>query len=273
MPLQTEGIVLNNRKIGSTYFLLDIDCQPIASLATPGQFVMLTVPNGDRPLLRRPFSIYRCTPAHPSKIEKRGQISILYKQVGTGTLKMTELRKNQTVGLIGPLGQGYLPPPLPSSDSLILIGGGMGIVSLVFLAERLNPQDLFVFIGGKTEHDILCARDFNRLRAHLLVATEDGSSGFKGTVIDLFFSQLERFENDRSYYVYSCGPMEMLKRLAGRIKPNRFVCQVSLEARMACGFGACWGCVVKTMDPVTPYQRVCKEGPVFPLESIAWDAE
>ena len=103
MALQTEGIVLSNRNIGSTYFLLDIDCQPIARLATPGQFVMLTVPNGDRPLLRRPFSIYRCTPAHPSKMEKRGQISILYKQVGTGTLKMTGLRKNQTVGLIGPL--------------------------------------------------------------------------------------------------------------------------------------------------------------------------
>jgi len=273
MAAQAEGIVLENRNIGPFYFLLDIDCEPIARVAVPGQFVMLKVPDGDRSLLRRPFSIYRCSRRFPTQTRKGGQISILYKQVGRGTLKMTDLKKNQTLGLIGPLGQGYLPPPLPSSKSIILIGGGVGIVSLVFLAEKLHAENLFVFIGGKTEHDILCARDFNRLRAHLFVATEDGSSGFKGTVIDLFFSELGRFKNDQSYYVYSCGPMAMLRRLAKGIEPNRFVCQVSLETRMACGFGACWGCVVKTTDPETPYQRVCKEGPVFPLEHIAWDAE
>jgi dihydroorotate dehydrogenase electron transfer subunit len=273
MATQIDGIVLRNRNIGSFYYLLDIDCEPIARVAAPGQFVMLKVPDGDHSPLRRPFSIYRCPEGLSTQAKRARQISILYKQVGRGTLKMTDLKKNQTVGLIGPLGQGYALPPLPASKSIILIGGGVGIVSLVFFAETSKFENLFVFIGAKTKQDILCAKDFKRLRAHLFVATEDGSSGFKGTVTDLFFSQLGRFEKDRMYYVYSCGPMAMLKRLARDIEPNRFVCQVSLETRMACGFGACWGCVVKTTDPVTPYQRVCKEGPVFPLEHIAWDVE
>jgi len=300
MVVQTKGRVLSNREIESGYFLLDIECEPIAGLAVPGQFVMIKASDDDHPLLRRPFSLYRSYPISHSEKKRGGQLSILYKRIGAGTLKMTEFKEEQAVDLIGPLGKGYTPPPLPSrrgsagpvsvrqcrhdsrsgssrllttSASLILIGGGIGIVSLAFLAERLKPANLFVFIGGKKSHDILCLEDFKKLHAHLFIATEDGSLGFNGTIIDLFFSQLERFKKSEPHYLYSCGPMEMLKRLARRIEPGRFVCQASLEARMACGFGACWGCVVKTTHPQTPYQRVCKEGPVFPLESIAWDAE
>ena len=190
--------------------------------------------------------------------------------MGKGTQKMTELRRGQRVNMIGPLGNGFSLPPLPSSTNVILLGGGAGIVSLYSLADALGTTPLFVFIGGKTRDDILCEEDFRKLNSTIFIATEDGSLGFRGTVIDLFLSQKRRLKSNPSHYMYSCGPIKMLKELAQTVKFKGLIHQASLETRMGCGFGACWGCVVKTIDPRTPYQRVCKEGPVFNLEHIVW---
>lgn len=272
MAFQTDGIVLKNERIKPLCFLLTIYCPLIANEIKTGQFIMLKVSNNHSPLLRRPFSVYKTYPAnHPEK-KKRGCLLILYKKVGKGTQKMTEFKKGQKVNMIGPLGNGFSLPPLPSSPPIILIGGGVGIVSLYSLAEVVGSHNLFVFIGGKSKDDILCVEDFKRLNASkIFIATEDGSLGYKGTVTDLFLSQKKRFKRGKSQYIYSCGPVGMLKELASLVKFKGVVCQVSLEARMGCGFGACWGCVVKTNDPKTPYQRVCKEGPVFNLKDIVWE--
>jgi dihydroorotate dehydrogenase electron transfer subunit len=114
--------------------------------------------------------------------------------------------------------------------------------------------------------------DFRKLNSNIFISTEDGSLGFEGTVIDLFLSRRKTLDRKKPpHYLYACGPVEMLKALARAVDLKRFVCEVSLEARMACGFGACWGCVVKTTHPQTPYQRVCKEGPVFDLKDIEWE--
>ena len=94
---------------------------------------------------------------------------------------------------------------------------------------------------------------------------------FQGTVVDLFLSQRKRFRRNEKHYLYACGPAAMLKALAGAVRIENFINQASLEARMGCGFGACWGCVVKTKHPKTPYQRVCEDGPVFRLEDITWE--
>jgi dihydroorotate dehydrogenase electron transfer subunit len=307
MPVQTNGIVIENKRIKSHYFLLNIHCPPIATKIQPGQFIMLKISEGNSPLLRRPFSVYKSYPnRHPQK-RKSGNLFILYKRVGKGTQKMTEFEEGQRVDMIGPLGNGFTLPPLPSSKNIILIGGGVGIASLFPIAERLThstiPSPAFqdgvkkgrsgstlsklrpsgrrvegspsskiqVFIGSKTRNDLICAEDFKKLNLNSFVATEDGSLGFKGTVVDLFLYESKKFSRKSLNYVYSCGPFDMLKELARVLKSNRFLCQVSLEARMACGFGACWGCVVKTRNPKTPYQRVCKEGPVFNLKDIIWE--
>jgi dihydroorotate dehydrogenase electron transfer subunit len=269
MPLQTDGIVLKNKRIKSLYFILGIYCPSIANQIKPGQFIMLKTSNNNSPLLRRPFSVYKSFPNnHPDK-RKRDCIFILYKKAGKGTQKMTIFHKGEKVSLIGPLGNGFTLPPLPSSTPIILIGGGVGIVSLFPLAEVLRGRKLFVFIGGKAKEDILCMEDLKKFNANISIATEDGSLGFKGTVVDLFLSSKKNFQKNEMPYIFACGPGGMLKELAARLR-SKNNCQVSLEARMGCGFGACWGCVVKTNHPKTPYQRVCKEGPVFRLEEIIW---
>jgi dihydroorotate dehydrogenase electron transfer subunit len=270
MPLQTHGLIVRNERIKSLYFLLEIYCPPIATKIKPGQFIMLKVSDTNSPLLRRPFSVYKSYPKHHAVEEKRGRFIILYKKVGLGTRKMTEMGKGQKVDMIGPLGNGFTLPA-PSSSDIILIGGGMGIVSLYPLAETLRTKNLLVFIGGKTRDDILCVGDFKKLTPNILIATEDGSLGFKGTVIDLFLSQRKKIKREGRYFIYSCGPLAMLRELGKAIDPTKFFCEVSLETRMACGFGACWGCVVRTNDPKTAYQRVCREGPVFNLGNIVWE--
>lgn len=270
MAIQTNGIVVKSERIKSLYFLLEISCPPIANQIKPGQFIMLKISDGSSPLLRRPFSVFQSYPTnHPEK-KNRGRFIILYKKVGKGTQKMTEFKMGQKVDLIGPLGNGFTLPAPPSSKT-IFIGGGVGIVSLYPLGEALGRPNAMVFIGGKTKNDILCVEEFRRLKSKTYIATEDGSLGYEGTVIDLFLSQKGKFKNDDSCSLYSCGPAEMLKELARVIESSHFYCEVSLEARMACGFGACWGCVVKTNDSETPYQRVCKEGPVFNLKNIVWE--
>ena len=272
MPLQTSGIVIKNVKIKSQYFLLEIYCPPIATQIKPGQFIMLKVSDNPSPLLRRPFSVYKSFSAHDAEITKRGRLLILYKKVGKGTQKMTEFKRGQEVELIGPLGNTFILPPASRSGNIFLIGGGVGIVSLYPLAEKLKTRKLSVFIGGRTRNDILCTGDFKNLNSTLFIATEDGSTGFKGTVIDLFLSQEKKWDIPEPSHLYTCGPTPMLQELGKVLKSKGIPCQASLEARMACGFGACWGCVVKTNDPNLPYQRVCKEGPVFHLEEIVWES-
>jgi len=272
MALQTYGTVIKNKRIKSLYFLLEIYCPSIANQIKPGQFIMLKVSDDRSPLLRRPFSVYKSYPDNQPGKREKGCLSILYKKVGKGTQKMTTFQKGEKVNLIGPLGNGFTLPPLPSSANIILIGGGVGIVSLYPLAEVSETSKLFIFIGGKTEDDILCVTDFKKFNSNISVATEDGSVGFKGTVVDLFLSQIKMFKRNKNDYIYSCGPVAMLKALTERGKFKNAICQASLEARMGCGFGACWGCVVKTNHAQTPYQRVCKEGPVFRLEDIVWES-
>jgi len=272
MPLQAEGIVFKNNKIQSVYFLLEIDCPPIATLIKPGQFVMLKTYASQTPLLRRPFSLFKKGLGLQGQKEERGRFSILYKIVGRGTQKMTELEKGAKVDIIGPLGNGFTFPPSLSLKGAILIGGGVGIVSLFPLAEALEAgEKVSVFVGGRTKTDILCVKDFKKLNSNIFVATEDGSLGHQGTVIDLFLSKREKLWRDVPSPIYSSGPFGMLKGLAKALGSKKFLCEASFEARMACGFGACWSCVIKTKDPKTPYQRVCKEGPIFNLGEIIWE--
>lgn len=271
MARQLNGTVLTNKNLRSLYYLLEIYCPWIASRIKPGQFIMLKTSEQSSPLLRRPFNVFKSDFWGSPNKKKRGKLAILYKKVGRGTQKMTEWKKGQKINLIGPLGNGFTLPPLSYSSDIILVGGGVGIVSLYPLAEALKGRKLYVLIGGKTREDVLCVEEFKKLTSNLFIATEDGSKGFCGTVVDLFSTIKKKFDQKGPYYLYSCGPVGMFRDLRRNLSIKKFITQVSLEARMGCGFGACWGCVVKTRNPNFLYQRVCKEGPVFDLKDIVWD--
>jgi dihydroorotate dehydrogenase electron transfer subunit len=194
--------------------MLGIYCPPIANQIKPGQFVMLKVSDNASPLLSRPFSVYESYPVSHPEVRKRGHLFILYKKVGNGTKRMTTLSKGQKVDLIGPLGNGFAIPPLPSSAHCILVGEGVGIVSLYPLAEALRGRKCFVFIGRKTQDDIFGVEDFRKLNSDIFIATEDGSLGFRGTVVDLFLSEAKKFKGNERYHIYACGPATFKSWLA-----------------------------------------------------------
>jgi dihydroorotate dehydrogenase electron transfer subunit len=217
----------------------------------PGQFAMLGLDPERRhrdPLLPRPMAMYRRDGA---KLEFR------FKVVGRGTRIMSELRPGERVSVLGPLGNGF--PPL--EGRAILVGGGTGIASLYELARdaRTRPK---VLLGGRTRADILGLDDFAALPIDLEIATDDGSLGQRGLVTDLLKPAPDAV-------VYACGPTPMMRRAHEIAAAAGARCHVSLENPMACGFGVCLGCVVKTP---TGFRYTCTHGPVFDAATLGWEA-
>jgi dihydroorotate dehydrogenase electron transfer subunit len=259
-----QAEVQNNESLSPGYYRLTLHCPALARDVQPGQFVMLRVNEGPDPLLRRPFSI------HQGDGER---VQILYQVVGKGTRLMAELPPGQTVDLLGPLGNGFHLPP--GSRQAMLIGGGVGVAPLLFWAQKLAHKriGLLVFIGGKSSTDLLAVEDFRRLEAEIYLATEDGSQGRTGKVTTIAEDYLRRESSTRAVAMFACGPKAMLARIADLARRHRLPCQLSLDVVMACGVGACGGCVVKTRgseEEVFNYSRVCREGPVFEAARIIW---
>ncbi len=148
------------------------------------------------------------------------------------------------------------------------------MASLLFLAEAISVANaelsILVLIGAKNREELLCEEDFRRLGCRVEVATENGSRGYKGLASDLLENYLPLSEDRPKPAVFACGPSEMLKRIGKISRKHRFPCQVSLEERLACGVGACLGCVVKAKGSSYTYKRVCKDGPVFDAGELIW---
>ena len=209
-----------------------------------GQFVNILL---DGLYLRRPISVCDCID---------GELTIIYKVVGKGTEKMAKMTEGKLDILTG-LGNGY--DLSTAGDKPLLLGGGVGVPPLYMLAKKLiaEGKQVSVILGFNTKDEIFYEEEFKALGASVTVTTVDGSYGVKGFVTNAL--------PDIDYtYVYSCGPLPMLKALAGATQTSG---QYSLEERMGCGFGACMGCSCKTL---LGNKRICKEGPVFVKEEIIW---
>jgi dihydroorotate dehydrogenase electron transfer subunit len=228
--------------------------------AEPGQFVMVKVSDGIDPLLRRPFSIHRVPGA------ESGEFEILFRAVGSGTRLLARAHLGDRLAVLAPLGRGFRV----SGRRPLLVGGGIGVAPLLFLAERFLERGARpkLLLGGRRDRDILCHDDFACLAVPFALATEDGSLGEPGLVTRLLEKELAR--NGGADAVFACGPTPMLAAIAGICARAGVPCQLSMEAHMACGVGACLGCVVKGAS--VAYLRVCKEGPVFDAEELSWDA-
>jgi len=261
---QLSCTVLSREKLSDDVFKLTLSSSHICGKAEPGNFVHLRI-NSDSdgsPLLRRPFSIHN--------VDRAGKrFEILLKVVGKGSAILSGKSPGEKLDLLGPIGNSFSHPSRRKEP--VLVAGGMGIAPLWFLftrlAKRLSSENMTVFLGAKSKKELLYAERLESTRARLILSTDDGSTGRKGLVTEVFFREMKRRGLDpKKLAVYSCGPHKMLKRMSQIAKSFDFSCQVSLETHMACGVGACWGCVVRGNDKT--YKRVCVDGPVFDAREI-----
>jgi len=233
--------------------LIWAEAPQIASKAEPGQFVMVRCSEGYDPLLRRPMSIHR--------VGENGALALLFAVVGRGTGWLARRKGGQMIDLLGPLGHGFTLSA--ESHDLLLVAGGIGIAPLVALAQRGIAQgaQVTLLLGAPTQSQLY--------PSHLLppgikivIATEDGSVGKRGMVTELLAGLA-----DGADQIFACGPISMYKAMASQDLLRGRSVQVSIEARMGCGFGGCYGCAVETKSGL---RLVCQDGPVFELSELSW---
>lgn len=264
MPLKEKARIINNTQVGPGYFKLDLFAPQISSQAKVGQFVNVKCSEDSDPLLRRPFSFHGIDSGNKT-------ITLLYELVGKGTKLLSEKQIGTELDILGPLGNGF---EINQKEKIaVLVSGGIGIAPLTALAKKLSGKvkALYALTGCQISNQNICERDLRDLGFQTEVSTEDGSYGRKGTSVDLLEGFIETQLNRQMLQettVYACGPKAMLKLVAEIAQINKIQCQLSMEAYMACGFGVCLGCAIKTK---AGYKYVCKDGPVFKAEEIVWE--
>jgi dihydroorotate dehydrogenase electron transfer subunit len=251
-----------NEEVGPDHFRLHVHAPQIAENAQPGQFCMLEVADGFYPFLRRPMCFERIL---------SGGVTILYKVGGYGTQLLSKFLPGQTINIQGPLGNGF--PVETHFEHHILVSGGIGVASFPALAQALAeacghaPE---IILAARTKDFLLCEEDFRSIGCAIHLATDDGSAGEKALASQV----LERLRPGPRTRVYACGPMAMMRAISEITIASGVDCLVSLEAQMACGDGACLGCVVESRQEREGEKmvRVCLDGPVFDTTTIDWEA-
>lgn len=234
-----------------------IEERQMATEAVPGQFISVYCRDKSK-LLPRPISI--------CEIDKReGKLRIVYRIAGAGTLEFSKMQAGEKIEVMGPLGNGYDLRDMDRTRSAILIGGGIGIPPLVALAKAL-PGEKTAVLGYRDSQTFL-KKEFEDCGCKVVIATDDGSIGTKGNVIDAM-----KAIGLRGNMIFSCGPTPMQRGVKAYAEEMQIPAQLSLEERMACGIGACLACVCKTKEVDEHSQvhnrRVCKDGPVFRANDI-----
>ena len=261
------GKVLSNRELAEGHYRMSIALPAAFREAAPGQFVLVRVKDRAIPFLGRPLGVYA-----QEKGKGENRIEILYRVAGRGTGVFARLKKGDFVEIIGPLGQGF--SLVRGRDRIVLIAGGIGIAPLTPLVRRLRKKlpasiTLDLYYGARRADLLVGLGAVRKACSAITIATDDGSRGFRGPVTELVARDLMQFPPERTV-IYACGPHAMLKKMSELLARHPIPCQVSVEERMACGVGACLGCVIEVKDKETPYKRVCREGPVFDLNEIVW---
>ena len=238
-----ELIIKSNKKVSKDIFLMRLegDCSEIKNC---GEFINITLPNH---YLRRPISVCDYASDH---------VNILFKILGHGTKDMSEFEVGQKLKCLIGLGNGF---NIKNDIKPVLIAGGIGIAPFMAVIRKYNKLGIkpTLIYGARSKDDLVILDEMKEL-TDLHLCTDDGSFGFKGNVVDLI-----KNDNINVEYYYACGPYRMLEAVANALGDG----EVSLEARMGCGFGACMGCSIKT---ITGPKRVCKEGPVFKGKEVLW---
>jgi dihydroorotate dehydrogenase electron transfer subunit len=246
------------------YYAIDLDAPEIAGSIQPGQFAMVHLPEGSEAILRRPLAFARI-------IEKDGRpagFSLLIKIIGKGTRLLGGVRPDMHLKILGPLGNSFSLPQetAPPDQRALVIGGGIGAASLFFLLQRLaagGRRSIFIY-GGRSKADLSALDWVDNRSVDLMACTEDGSEGFRGMVTGPL-EELLKNRKEQIGPIYACGPDIMMKEVTKRTLAFGRDPEVSLEARMGCGLGACLSCVVpaRRRDSGRRLKRICVEGPIF----------
>lgn len=246
-----EAVIISKREISAGIFDMWIRTDEIAGYARAGQFVSLYCKDGSR-LLPRPISICEIEP------EKKA-LRLVYRVAGAGTEEFSRMDTGEKLKIVGPLGNGF---PF-TSDAAFVIGGGIGIPPMLELARVLKCEKQMV-LGYRDQ--LFLNEEFEEY-GPVAVATEDGSAGTQGNVLDAI-----RKQGLTADVIYACGPMPMLRALKAYALEQGMECWLSLEERMACGIGACLACVCQSRDIDSHSQvhnkRICKDGPVFAAQEV-----
>jgi dihydroorotate dehydrogenase electron transfer subunit len=270
--MQFTAMILSNAEVSPGYWRMRMTAPLEFASATPGQFVMVRVSSAIDPLLRRPFGVFDVgvyTPAQSGAVPQPF-FEMLYRVVGKGTALLSSLHETDLLDILGPLGTGFNLGA--AGEDKLIVGGGVGLAPLYLLARELvKTSPVRLFAGGRTRDDILCITEFERLGVECYTATEDGSLGEQGLVTEALIRRLDARKGQAT--IYACGPHGMLNAVATIAAARSIPCQVSLEGYMACGVGACLGCVAPGHghSAETPdFRCVCTEGPVFESGELKW---
>lgn len=245
------AVIMSQEKIGEGVYSMWLRTDKVAEYAKAGQFVSVYCNDGSR-LLPRPISI--------CEIDKENQaLRLVYRVAGKGTDEFSTMKEGENLRILGPLGNGFTK----KDKKAFLIGGGIGIPPMLQLAKELDCEKQIV-LGYRDELFLL---DDFKGQGEVYIATEDGSAGTKGNVIDAI-----RENGLTADVIYACGPTPMLRALKAYAAENNIECWISMEERMACGIGACLACVCKSKEKDhhtnVNNKRICKEGPVFLAEEV-----
>ena len=241
--------ILSQECIGKDIYSMWLETKTIAEQAKPGQFVSVYTRDGSK-LLPRPISL--------CEIDKEKKaLRLVYRVTGknTGTESFSRLHKNVTLEVLGPLGNGF-PLDEAKGKKVFLMGGGIGVPPMLETMKQLDAEKTAI-LGYRDE---LFLNDEFEKNGKVYIATEDGSAGTKGNVMDAI--RENRLEAD---VIFACGPKPMLRAIKAYALEKGIPCWISMEERMACGVGACLGCVCQSTDGHSHVhnKRVCKDGPVF----------
>jgi dihydroorotate dehydrogenase electron transfer subunit len=270
MPVDVDAAVIFNTRLSDDYSVIALAAPEVASLAQPGQFVMVKTSRGADPLLRRPFSIFeilRDAGGNPIGV------TLLNKRIGVGTNRLYETEPGARVACLGPLGRPFeaVAPPTEAW----MVAGGVGLAPFVTLASAVvalggRPR---LFYGARRASELYYIELFERMGVDVVLATEDGSRGHTGYVTSPLGSALDAAPAS-NIRLYVCGPTPMMRAVAQLAASHRARCDVSLEQVMGCGLGGCYSCVVlaRNEDGAPHFVRSCTDGPVFDASRIVWDA-
>jgi NAD(P)H-flavin reductase len=263
-PERRRAEVLGGKRLGA-YDLISVNDSEGPAVPRPGQFYMLASGElwgggaDERPYLPRAFSFARARP----QAEGGAELLFLLEDIGPGTHRLGQLAGGDSLMLLGPLGVGFRPPA--QNTRPLLVGGGIGVAPLLCLFDELavaGTQDMEVMLGFRGAAHARAAELFESGGASLTLMTDDGSAGRDGLATDPL---LESLGEDPAATVYACGPPAMLEAVRELCVARSVPAQLALESGMACGFGACFGCVVGTENG---YVRICLDGPVLDADVL-----